>query len=73
MAPDGPPLLQWLNSPRCLHRAPQVLEEMDHPFILKLYTTYALHNRVYFLLDIALAGDLYRCLPAALPAYPNTT
>ena len=38
----------------------QVLEELSHPFIVALHETYSLHNRVYFLLGIALGGDMYR-------------
>lgn len=37
----------------------QVLELFNHPFILKLYTTFQDANRVYFLTELLTGGELW--------------
>ena len=49
---------------RCewLLREKQVLEQLEHPFIVSLYATFADHANLYLLLGVALGGDLYRLI-----------
>lgn len=37
----------------------QVLELFNHPFILRLYTTFQDANRVYFLTELLTGGELW--------------
>eukprot|EP00475_Leptophrys_vorax_P021445 TRINITY_DN29178_c0_g1_i1.p1 TRINITY_DN29178_c0_g1~~TRINITY_DN29178_c0_g1_i1.p1 ORF type:complete len:752 (-),score=178.18 TRINITY_DN29178_c0_g1_i1:59-2314(-) len=39
-----------------------VLSQMNHPFIVKLYSTYKDNDFLYFLLDVCLGGELFTLL-----------
>jgi cGMP-dependent protein kinase len=39
-----------------------VMAQMNHPFIVKLYATYKDHDFLYFLLDVCLGGELFTLL-----------
>ena len=57
-------LLAFNANVRCeaVVRERQALDEMEHPFIVKLHATYQDHDHIYFLLDIALGGELFRVM-----------
>jgi len=48
--------LEWLR------REKGALAELDHPFIIKLRATYNDANCLYFLLELALGGELFRVM-----------
>ena len=41
-----------------------VMSEMDHPFLIKLYATYQDNDRLFFLLEPCLGGELFTILRA---------
>jgi len=40
----------------------RLMQELDHPFMIKLYQTYKDNDRLYFLLEPALGGELFPIL-----------
>lgn len=57
-------LLAFNANVRCeaVVRERHALDEMDHPFVVKLHSTYQDRDHIYFLLDIALGGELFRVM-----------
>ena len=45
-----------------LQREKQALDELDHPFIVALHGVYQDEKRLYFLLELALGGELFRVM-----------
>ena len=45
-----------------LQREKQALDELDHPFIVTLHGVYQDEKRLYFLLELALGGELFRVM-----------
>ena len=57
-------LLSHNGQMRCewLIREKRVLEQLEHPFIVRLHGTYADAGAIYLLLSVAMGGDLYRLI-----------
>ena len=56
LAHNGAMRCEWLS------REKQVLEKLEHPFIVSLHGTYADTTSIYLLLGVAMGGDLYRLI-----------
>ena len=57
-------LLARNGANRCenVTREKRVLEELEHPFVCTLHSTYADSDSIYLLLGAAMGGDLYRLM-----------
>lgn len=55
----------------------QVLEMFNHPFILRLYTTFQDSNRVFFLTELLTGGELWSVIYESASGFasgePNRT
>jgi serine/threonine protein kinase len=47
---------------RSLLSEKQALEELNHPFVLALRSTYQDRNNLFLLVDLALGGELFRVM-----------
>ena len=48
-----------MHAPGLALKFKQVLEMFNHPFILRLYTTFQDNNRVFFLTELLTGGELW--------------
>lgn len=49
----------------------QVLELFNHPFVLRLYTTFQDANRVYFLTELLQGGELWSIIYEAASGFES--